>query len=58
MPDHVILETQRLLLRRLRMSDLDDLVAFYSDPDVIKYIPDAPRNHEETNRVSGPRRIR
>jgi RimJ/RimL family protein N-acetyltransferase len=44
----VILETQRLLLRHFVMSDLDNLFAFYSDPDVIKYIPDAPRTYEET----------
>ena len=43
-----ILETQRLLLRHFVMDDLDDLMQFYSDPDVIKYIPDAPRNREET----------
>ena len=45
-----ILETQRLLLRHLVMEDLDDLFAFYSDPDVVKYIPDAPRNYEETKK--------
>lgn len=43
-----ILETKRLLLRRFVLPDLDDLFAFYSDPDVIKYIPDAPRSYEET----------
>ena len=43
-----ILETQRLLLRRFVVDDLHDLVAFYSDPDVVKYIPDAPRTQEET----------
>jgi ribosomal-protein-alanine N-acetyltransferase len=30
------------------MNDLDDLFAFYSDPEVIKYIPDAPRTYRET----------
>lgn len=44
----VILETERLLLRRFVLPDLDDLFAFYSEPDVIKYIPDAPRSYEET----------
>ena len=43
-----ILETERLLLRHFVISDLDDLFTFYSDPDVIKYIPDAPRTYEET----------
>jgi ribosomal-protein-alanine N-acetyltransferase len=44
----IILETQRLLLRHLVIEDLDNLFAFYSDPEVVKYIPDAPRNYEET----------
>jgi ribosomal-protein-alanine N-acetyltransferase len=43
-----ILETSRLLLRHFILSDLDDLFAFYSDPDVVKYIPDAPRTYVET----------
>ena len=43
----IILETRRLLLRHLVLSDLDDLFALYSDPDVIRYIPDAPRTLEE-----------
>ena len=46
----IILETQRLLLRHFLMSDLDDLFAFYSDPEVVRYIPDAPRSHEETKK--------
>ena len=45
---NIILETKRLLLRRFVMSDLDALLTFYSDPDVVKYIPDAPRTYEET----------
>ena len=44
----IILETKRLLLRRLLIEDLDALFAFYSDPDVVRYIPDAPRTYEET----------
>jgi RimJ/RimL family protein N-acetyltransferase len=44
----IILETQRLLLRHLLIDDLDDLFAFYNDPEVVKYIPDAPRTYEET----------
>lgn len=44
----IIFETKRLLLRHLVMDDLDDLFTFYSDPDVVKYIPDAPRTYEET----------
>ena len=44
----IILETKRLWLRHFVVSDLNDLFLLYSDPDVIKYIPDAPRNYEET----------
>ncbi len=29
------------------MDDLDSLVTFYSDPDVVKYIPDASTSYEE-----------
>jgi len=42
-----ILKTSRLILRRYTMDDLDSLVAFYSDPDVVKYIPDASKSYEE-----------
>ena len=44
----IILETQQLLLRHFLTSDLEDLSAFYNDPDVVKYIPDAPRTYAET----------
>jgi ribosomal-protein-alanine N-acetyltransferase len=44
----IILETKRLLLRRFVIDDLDALFKFYSDPEAVKYIPDAPRTYEET----------
>lgn len=43
-----ILETGRLVLRHQTLDDLDSLFALYCDPDVSQYIPDAPRNYEET----------
>jgi len=43
----VILETKRLLLRRQMIEDLDDLWALYCNPEITKYIPDAPRSREE-----------
>ena len=43
-----ILETKQLILRHQVLTDLDDLYALYCDPDIIKYIPDAPRNYQET----------
>jgi RimJ/RimL family protein N-acetyltransferase len=42
-----ILETDRLLLRRLQPGDLDGLYALYCDLEVRKYIPDAPLTYEE-----------
>ena len=47
-PHTSILETQRLLLRRLIMDDLDSLFALYSDPEVRKYFPEGTLNHEQT----------
>ena len=46
----VILETSRLILRHQVPDDLDSLYALYTDPEVIRYIPDAPRSLEETRR--------
>lgn len=43
----VILETNRLILRQLVMDDLDELYALYRDPEITRYIPDAPRSREE-----------
>ena len=43
-----ILETNRLLLRHQIMGDLDALWALYCNAEITKYIPDAPRNYEET----------
>jgi RimJ/RimL family protein N-acetyltransferase len=34
----VLLETSRLLLRPISTDDLDDFVAFHSDPEVTRYI--------------------
>lgn len=44
----IILETKRLILRHQVLTDLDDLYALYCDPEIIRYIPDAPRNYQET----------
>jgi ribosomal-protein-alanine N-acetyltransferase len=42
-----ILQTDRLLLRRLRPDDLDDLAALYADPEVMRFWP-RPYSVEET----------
>jgi RimJ/RimL family protein N-acetyltransferase len=46
-PQVKILETNRLILRRQIMEDLDALWALYCNPEITKYIPDAPRSYEE-----------
>lgn len=43
-----VIETKRLILRRFILDDLDLLFKFYSDSDVVKYIPDAPKTYKET----------
>lgn len=43
----VILETERLILRRQTPSDLEDLYALYCDPEIVRYVPDAPRSYDE-----------
>jgi ribosomal-protein-alanine N-acetyltransferase len=43
----IILETDRLVLRHQVLQDLDALWALYCDPEITKYIPDAPRSYEE-----------
>ncbi len=46
-PYTTILETNRLVLRRQVIEDLDDLWALYCDPEITRYIPDAPKTYEE-----------
>ena len=43
----IILETKRLTLRHQVIEDLDDLWTLYCNPNITKYIPDAPRTREE-----------
>lgn len=42
------IKTDRLDLRPHRMDDLDDLLAFHSDPDVVRYVPWPVRDREQT----------
>jgi RimJ/RimL family protein N-acetyltransferase len=41
-------ETERLVLRAHRAGDLDDLLAFHSDPDVVRYVPWPVRDRAAT----------
>jgi [ribosomal protein S5]-alanine N-acetyltransferase len=43
-----ILETKRLLLRRLVMDDLNDLFALYRDAEIRRYFPDGVLTLDET----------
>lgn len=43
----IILETKHLLLRHQIPADLEDLWALYSDPEITRYIPDAPQTRAE-----------
>ena len=44
----IIAETERLILRRYKKEDLQDLFAYLSDKEVVKYEPYKPMNLEET----------
>jgi ribosomal-protein-alanine N-acetyltransferase len=44
----IVLETERLILRRLEMGDLDDLARLYADPEVRRHIPEGVLNREQT----------
>ncbi len=43
-----VLETERLLMRRLLPSDLDDLYALYRDPEIRRYFPEGTLTRAET----------
>jgi ribosomal-protein-alanine N-acetyltransferase len=43
-----ILETDRLLLRRLLPEDLDALFVLYGDPEIRQYFPEGTLTYEET----------
>lgn len=49
-----ILETERLVLRRINQDDFDDLYRMNSDPSVMKYVGDgSTRNYEQmTNELA------
>ena len=43
-----ILETDRLILRRLLLEDLDALFVLYNDPEIRQYFPEGTLTYEET----------
>lgn len=44
----MILTTDRLILRHLRLDDLDDLYALYRDPEMRRHYPDGVKTREYT----------
>jgi RimJ/RimL family protein N-acetyltransferase len=44
---HIFLETERLVLRRFTMNDVDNVVALDSDPEVMRYLTGEPTPREE-----------
>ncbi len=50
--NEVVIETDRLRLRMIRQSDLDDLAALFADPDVMRYVGDGrPSDREEAQKA-------
>ncbi len=45
------LETERLLLRPLAFDDVDDVLAYASDPGVARYLPQLPKPYTRSNAV-------
>src|SRR5438874_1015780 len=46
------IETERLLLRKFRPEDLDDLAALFADPDVVRYVGSGqPASRAEAERA-------
>jgi RimJ/RimL family protein N-acetyltransferase len=41
-----VLETERLLLRRLTLEDVDDLAALYADPEIMRFF-EGPRTRTQ-----------
>ena len=44
----IILESERLIFRRLEPGDLESLYALYSDPEVRRYFPEGTLTYDET----------
>lgn len=42
------IETERTLLRQIKLSDLDNIAELNSDPEVRKFFPDGTQNREQT----------
>ena len=47
--------TERLLLREHRQTDVDDMLEFHSDPEVVRYVPWPVRTREQVLEALTPR---
>ena len=43
----LVIETERLLLRPIRLEDVDDLLEYQSHPEIVRYIPWPERTREQ-----------
>lgn len=46
------IETERLILRPILMSDLEDLYEYQSNPEIVRYIPWPPRTMEQVQEAA------
>ena len=42
-----MIETERLFLRAMAITDVDDLLEYQSNPEIVRYIPWPPRTREQ-----------
>lgn len=52
---NIILETERLILRKYQIDDLQDLFEYISNPKVVQYEPYKPMNVNETREILNQR---
>jgi len=46
-----VIETERLILRPMAITDVDDLLEYQSNPEIVRYIPWPPRTREQVLRA-------
>ncbi len=48
----LIIETERLILRPMKIEDVDDLLEYQSNPEIVRYIPWPPRTIEQVKEAA------
>ncbi len=46
------IETERLILRPMQMEDVNDLLEYQSNPEIVRYIPWPPRTMEQVKQAA------